>query len=70
MFVHYDRGDQPGRECTGGEGYREEYGTQGMCNDKASFRQSLETGKGIQVKDLKQFLGFAGARLCGNKSDL
>jgi hypothetical protein len=41
-----------------------------MWKDKASFRQSLETSKGIQVKDLKQCLGFAGARLGGNKSDL
>ena len=70
MFIHCDAGDEPGREGTGGEGYRNGYGPQGMWNDKASFRQSLETGRGIQVKDLKQFLGFAGARLGGNKSEL
>ena len=70
MFMYCDTGDEPGREGTGGEGYRKIYGPQGMWKDTASFRQSLEIGKGIQVKALKEFLGFAGARLGGNKSDL
>ena len=60
--------DQPGREHTGGGGYRKGYGPHGTCIDKASFRQSSETGKGIQMRELKELLGFVGGRVGGNKS--
>ena len=66
--MHIDVGDQPERESTGvgTAGYQKVYGPEGTCEDKASFRRSLETGKAIQVKDLKAFLGICDRRTGGN----
>jgi hypothetical protein len=59
-FNHIDVGDQPQLEhAVGTAGYQKVYGPGGTCEDKASFRRSLETGKSIQVTDLKAFLVYA-----------
>ena len=70
IFMHVDTAEEPERDGTGGAVYQKEYGPHGTRNDNASFKQSFETGQGIQVKQLKEFLKFAGARVSGTKPEL